>query len=123
MQEQQRVKKEYIHKERKKETYTHTEAAARVRENLPGTNEASPVGSPALCALTQQTKMALINCQKPVFYVPLLDNTERNISQELSPFGKSQHFLLPLLIFQPFVVVLEENRKRDHRYEKLIKFF
>lgn len=57
-----------------------------------------------------------------MFYVPLLDNIERNISQELSPFGKSQHSLLPLLIFQLFVVVLEENRKRDHHYEKLIKF-
>lgn len=113
------VENRHINKERNKEIYTHTEAV--VRENLPGTEEASPEGSPAL---TQQTKMALINCQKPVFYVPSLDNIQRNISQESSPFGKPQHFLLPLLIFQFFVVVvLEENRKRPHYYKKLITFF
>lgn len=60
-----------------------------------------------------------------MFHVASVDNIGRKISQELSPFGESQRFLLPMLILQLFVVVLEENRKHDHcgKKKKLTIFF
>lgn len=52
-----------------------------------------------------------------------LTTLEEKFHKNLSPFGESQHFLLPMLILQLFVVVLEENRKHDHCGKKKLTIF
>lgn len=79
------------------------------------------MGSPAVVC-TDTTKMAelgaLINCQKSVFYVPLADSIGRKISQELRPFGDSQHFLLPILILQLFCCCFRRKQEAWSLWQK-----